>query len=133
MPNKEKVLESLTNKNYSYAEVKHLINTISRESTQSTLRKGDVIKLAGSGPKCRPAVIIKVLKEYVLVMPMSTTKDSLTLIAHNSRFFEAGYINKSVVTVPLHYAQNNFLGVLDQSTVVNKAVKMFKEYINKII
>lgn len=134
MPSKEEVLASIPNVAHSAAQVKHLINGINviQSHAPSKLRKGDVIlSTSSSSEKRRPMVVVKVLQEVCLVLPLSTTEDSLNLIPSSSRFFREGFFTKQVLTVKLENAYKNFAGVYDNPRELNKAIKEMQKYLIK--
>lgn len=134
MPSKEEVLASIKNEAHSAATVKHLISGINtiQSHAPTKLRKGDVIlSTSSSSEKRRPMVIVKVLQETCLVLPLSTTEDSLNLVPSTSRFFKEGFFTKQVLTVKLENAYKNFAGVYDNPRELNKAIREMKRYLIK--
>lgn len=132
MPNKNQVMSSIgkdTNKpTYSKKEVLGILNTVSYGATKpSRLKKGDVY-ISPVGVKHRPVVICKVVGDIVLGVPLSTTEDCLTLCDSKSRFFGDHFFAKQVVTAPYTHAMDNFAGVFDNNTSLNKAIKMMKSF-----
>jgi len=134
MPSKEQVLATVKNEAHSGAMVKHLINSITSIETKRPvkLRKGDVIvKECFTTTKKRPYVLIKVLKEFSLALPLSTTEDSLNLCESDSRFFRVGFFSNQLVTLKNQDALENFAGIYDNPRNLNKAVKIMKEFLDK--
>lgn len=137
MCTKNSVIEKLQNKNYSMAEVRHLIGTITKVETNRPkfLRKNDVIIRVGSATRAeqkrRPYVVIKVLKDKCLAMPLSTTEDELNLCESQSRFFGNGFFTSHIVTIKIEDALDNFAGVYDNPRLVNKAVREMKQFLTK--
>lgn len=133
MPYKKDILATITKQTYNQSEVRYLITSVKSEKVRppTRLKKGDVVVVA-SGIKTRPAVIIKVLKETVVVIPLSSTEDSLNLLPFNSRFFGENYFSKYLMTVTKDYATEHFVGVFDCNRDLNKAIKLIKEYVKQL-
>ena len=156
MPSKEKVVIGITKNSYSKSEVQHLINSITHLESQQAeieqlktgwaerekefkkqrapkeLRKGDVIVITTSN-KNRPAVVIKVLKELVVCIPLSTTQDSYNLAPSKSRFFREGYFSNHIITIRKELALEYFAGVYDNSRLLNNAIKEMRLFLNKVL
>lgn len=128
MASKSSVLASLDKETYGVAEVKGLIQKVTKHDDvyPLSLKKGDVYSII-IGKKSRPTVIIKVLKDTVLSIPLSTTKDELNLCEYSSRFFGKGYFSASIITSKSEYAHSKFLGVLDNNRCLNNAINEMKQ------
>ena len=115
MPSKSRVLEDIDKidkQSLSISMVKYLINSINVEpNIPMYFKKGDII-LNEVGYK-RPCVVIKVEKDFLLTIPLSTTKDCLNLCKYKSRFLRDGFYSKSIVAIKTDYARNNFIGIFD--------------------
>jgi len=133
MANKNKVLESLKDKAYSFAEVKHLIGTITEVDKESPTKykAGDVF-LAHVGVKKRPNCIIKVTDCLIFAIPMSTTEDCLNLTTYKSRFFGEGFFSSQLISASIEYVDENFVGVLDSPKDVRTAILKLKELVENI-
>lgn len=137
MPTKQEVLDSIQNRTYTESEVIGLIHSIKNNSlfnNPSKILKGDIILLYNNtkGIKKRPAVVIKVLKETVVVLPLTTTNDHNVLMRFNTRFKEENYISKNMNTLTIEYAKENHIGIFENRRALNKAIKLFKEYVSII-
>ncbi len=134
MKTKQETLESLPNKtSFSRNEITYIIQQVKTYPLPPTkYKKGDVIIIKDTLSKRRPSVVIKQLDNTVVVMSLSTTKDDLNLIPYTSRFYGTGYINNHIMTLPLHYANDNFIGVFDNTKVINKAIKLMLEFMVKL-
>lgn len=139
MPNKQEVLNNIQNVAYSAAQVKHLIGSItSIEGKFSTLvpltlKRGDVWREACNIDKKRPIVCVKVLKDIVIGIPLSTTKDHYFLHDSKSRFFGEGYFVNQIVTSTHKNALDNFCGVYDNPKMLNDACRQMRIFLNKVI
>jgi hypothetical protein len=133
MPSKGKVLEDLKEKGYSYAEVKHIIGTITsiEKDSPSKFKVGDVF-LSHVGVKRRPVCVIKVTDCLIYGIPMSTTEDCLNLSTFKSRFFDNGFFGNQLVSASVEYVEENFSGVLDSPKDVRNAIKKLKELVNTL-
>lgn len=94
------------------------------------LRKGDVIVTNYSGTKSRPSVIIKVLKDKVIAIPLTSNKNVHSLCEHSSRFFSKGYFCNAYIVMDTEVAKSRFVGVYDNPKAVNRAIKELKEFVN---
>jgi len=97
----------------------------------SKLKKGDVLTTY-VGAKKRPAVIIKVLKDNtVLYIPLTSTESVHCFVEYSSRFWGEGCFCNSYGVCTAEFALENFIGVFDNNSSLNKAIKKLKEYINQ--
>ena len=113
---------------FGRAEVEHLIKTVRPElNLPKSLKVGDVITVRQN--KSRPAVIVKVLEENVIVIPLSTTEDANNLIETKGRFFGGEYFSKCFITVNMEHALKNFIGMYDHRSSLNEAKKQLKLFL----
>ena len=136
MPIKSELIEMvsvMSKQQFTKGEVKSFINSVSSRPDEqpSKIKKGDVIYNEMGGKK-RPCVVVKVFKDFVFMIPLSTTFDELNLIQSRSRFFKKGWFTKGVAVSKKEYAIQNFMGVYDNPKLLNKAIKLMKEEINSI-
>lgn len=126
---KEDVIAKLENKQYSKKETAHLIGMVSEKVNipPSKYKKGDVYA-DNCGGKKRPVVIIKVLKDFVIGIPLSTKKDCLNLHPYKSRFFGEGWFSKQFCILNIEYLDKAFIGVFDNNKNLNEAIKKLKEF-----
>lgn len=136
MPTKKEIFDKLDTDNkatYTTSEVKAIVNSLRRESQKpSSLKKGDVY-VSNVGGKKRPVVICKVAGDAVVGIPLSTTEDPLNLIPFNSRFCGENYMTRQIITSTYEHAMENFTGVFDNNTAINKAMRELKEFYNEIL
>lgn len=126
---KEEIISRVDSDNPSIAEIKLWIETMSFCKQVDNIKKGDVI--AYSLYKKRPIVVIKIVKDIVYGIPLSTTKDDLNLCSYTSRQFKSGFFSKSIVCMQKEICKNNFIGTLDNNKDLNKAISLLKELIIK--
>lgn len=134
MPSKEKILSEIPNVAHSGAQVKHLISSISfiEDNAPTVLKKGDCV-LQQCGPKSRPVILVKILKDIVVGIPLSTTKDELTLCISNSRFRRDGYFTNQITTMSKEYAKKFFIGTYDNNKALNNAIREMKQFLIKAL
>lgn len=132
---KEEIIESIeVTKTYSGKEVRHLVHSCPErpcKTSPTQLRKGDVYR--HNQMKGRPVVIIKVTKDKVWGISLSTTQDSMNMCESNSRFFRGQYFCYGLHSAPIDYALENFLGVFDNNKSLNKAIKQLALNLNFLI
>ena len=127
------LIDSTSKTSYTKGEVKSFIQSVggAQYGRPRYLKKGDVVS-NGVGAKKRPCVVVKVDKDFVYAIPLSTTEDELSLCASSSRFFDNGWFTRGVSVVSTDYAIDNFIGVYDNIKLLNKAIKLTKEEISRI-
>lgn len=127
----EVIAEVIPTNTYLGSHVRSLINKVTCEdATKPThLKKHDVITTY-AGVKSRPAVIVKVFKDFVAAIPLTTGNSVHCLSESKSRFFRDGCFCNMYVIVPLDVAMENFIGMYDNPKLVNTAIKNLKEFIN---
>lgn len=133
MATKTKVLEELKDKTYSFSEIKHIIGTITHveTSTPSMFKVGDLFA-QHVGTKRRPVAVVKVTDCLIYGIPMSTTEDCLNLCTYKSRFCGEGFFCNQLVSAPVEYVKENFLGTLDSPKDLKTAILKLKEVVNTI-
>ena len=127
-------INELKVKQYGYNDVKGILESITAVGISkirpTTLKKGDVFR-AFTGKKNRHHCVIKVTKDVVIAIPMSTTDDCITLSPFSSRFFGENYFGTCLTTHCLEEALGNFCGVLEDIKSLNRAVKELKQFLNE--
>jgi hypothetical protein len=133
MARKSTVLAGLTDKGYSFNEVKHIIGTITEvdKAPPTKYKVGDVY-LQSVGTKRRPVVIVKVTDCLIFGIPMSTTEDCLNLCTFSSRFYGDGFFNSQLISASYEYVDDNFVGVLDSPRDLKNAIGKLKELIKNL-
>ena len=123
---------------YIGTKVRDLISQVSCEDapTNPTIyKKGDVIRVRvqkDGSSKPRPSCIIKVEKEYVVSIPLTSAEDVNMLCPNTgSRFFKEGYFCNTYVVTAIDKVE--FLGVYDSPKSLNNAIKELREFITKHI
>ena len=134
---KKELAEKFTvNSNYLGSFVKQTImqtnfKELKEMSRPTEIRKGDVITNY-EGVKSRPCVVVKVLKDRtVLYIPLTSSENVHCLSNSKSRFFGEGCFTKSFSVCTEEFAIEHFVGVYDNMTAVNKAIKELKNFLNE--
>lgn len=135
MSSKAEVLARITpTTTYIGSQVRCFVNEVTCDSSivPTHLKKGDVITTY-SGVKSRPATIIKVCKDYVIAIPLTTTNNVHALCESQSRFFKKGWFCNQYVTVPIELAFESYIGVYDSPKLLNNAIKELRLFTAKHI
>lgn len=93
-------------------------------------KKGDVFRGSGVNSKLRPFVIAKKNKNGFYCIPLTTTKDEYALLETHSRFFR-GYLGNYMVFVRKEFIESSFIGTLDDTRSLNKAIKVIADNFKK--
>lgn len=129
-------INELKVKQYGYNDVKEILESITSvgdaKQKPMKIRKGDVFR-SFTGKKLRPCVVVKVLKDVVIAIPLSTTEDCINLAPFNSRFFGENYFSTCLTTHCFEEVNKGFVGILEDNKSLNSAIKLLKEFINKNI
>lgn len=96
------------------------------------LKRGDVITIEYQN-KIRPGVIIKITKDHVYALLLSSDVDSpYKLISGDSRIFGNGAITHTLIPVAKGFAETQFLCQYDNSKLVIQATKAYNKHINEV-
>lgn len=136
MSSKAEVLAKISNSNtYVGSFVKQFVNEVTCENNTNIpnkLRRGDAITTY-SGQKARPSIIVKVHKDYVISLPLTSSENPNSLCEFESRFFGKGFFCNVYAVTPTKYAFERFIGVFDNHKALNNAVKELRLFIGKNI
>ena len=126
-------LQRETKPTFSKAQVAVMLSNVDNTSltvkaTKPTkLKIGDVI-LMPAGLKVRPCVIIKVKKDVVHFVPLTTTEDHQVLMKCSSRFYgDTSFFTKGVLTTTHELAIKYFAGVYDKPSDIKKLITALSE------
>jgi hypothetical protein len=141
MSSRAEVLAKVTpTSTYIGTKVKEFINEVTCDNDYTApliFKKGDVIRVRiqkDGSSKPRPSVIVKVHKDYVVSIPLTTTNDINVLCENTgSRFFKEGFFTNTYVVTSIEKAKEDFLGIYDSNKSLNNAIKNLKEFISKNI
>ena len=121
---------------YIGSRVRELINQVTCEDSTTqpfTFKKGDAIRLRvqqNESQKTRPGIVIKVTKNYLISIPLTTCEDSYSLcVSEGSRFFKEGWFCNTYVVTPIDKAV--FISTYDNMKSLNNAIKELRLFINK--
>ena len=129
------VKDSLNQESYSVLKVRELINKVEYVVPDPTpskcqptkLKLGDVI-LMPAGLKVRPCVIIKIKKDLIHFVPLTTTENHQVLMPCSGRFFGyTSFFTKSVLTTTHEIAISHFAGVYDKPSDIKKVITALSE------
>ena len=126
-----KLIDNSEQKVFDKNQVKSFIKKAMNNQV-AYLKKGDVITLP-VGHKKRPCVIIRIIKDVVYSIPLSTTEDEFNVCEYNSRFFGSGYFSRQMNISKLEISETLFLGVFDNNKSLNMAIGLLKIELNKIL
>ena len=136
MSSKAEVLAKISNSNtYVGSFVKQFVNEVTCENNTNIpniIKRGDAITVY-SGQKARPSIVIKVHKDYVISLPLTSSENPNSLCESDSRFFGKGWFCNTYAVTPTKYAFERFIGIYDNPKVLNNAIKELREFIKKNI
>ena len=124
---------------YIGTKVKEFVNSVSCENSPQVpnlYKRGDVIKVRvnATSDKPRPSVVVRVTKDYLVSIPLTSVDDTNSLCeSTGSRFFKDCYFCNTYVITPLHIADINFIEVYDSPKSLNNAIKQLRIFITKNI
>lgn len=129
--NGELALSFEPTKAYVGSEIRKRIWNTNTKFKPNKIRKGDVISLY-VGSKSRPCVVVKVLKDKVVSLPMTSSENIHNITSFKSRFFGEGFISNDISTCDFDTALTNFAGVLDDRDSINIAINNLKKFVEKL-
>ena len=126
---KEQVIALATEGSYSKKQVIELISAVKTKDVRkpSVLRKYDVVKFVALN-KLRPCVIIKVAKDFVYMLPL-TSVESDDNLGHYVERFGQGYIANALVVAKINEAKKNFIYIFENRKAVRLAVDKLKNIV----
>ena len=110
------------------------INEVECDDTHipDKLKKGDVIVLQ-TGTKRRPAVVIRVKQDKVVTIPLTSTENIHNLYKGSSRFFGETWFCNEYRLVEIEQARKSFIGIYDNTKILNEAIKELRKFIKSNI
>ena len=96
-----------------------------------SFKKGDVY-LSYCGVKSRPCVIVKVFKDFVVGIPLTSGENIHSSVPYKCRFFGEGYLGKTIDIASKEYVQSYFVGVFEDKKAIKEALENIKEFVNKL-
>ena len=132
---KKEVIDSFqSNQSYLGSFIKDKITSISAKGVSgspTTLKKGDAY-LSYCGVKSRPCVIVKVFKDFVVGIPLTSGENIHSSVPYKCRFFGEGYLGKTIDIASKEYVQSYFAGVFEDKKAIKEALENIKEFVNKL-
>ena len=115
--------------------IRSQVNQISSETRSVncpvSFKKGDDY-LSYCGVKSRPCVIVKVFKDFVVGIPLTSGENIHSSVPYNCRFFGEGYLGKTFDIASKEYISNYFVGVFEDRKAIKLALEGIKEFVNKL-
>ena len=96
-----------------------------------SFKKGDVY-VSYCGVKSRPCVIVKVFKDFVVGIPLTSGENIHSSVPYKCRFFGEGYLGKTIDIASKGYVQSYFVGVFEDKGAIKEALENIKEFVNKL-
>ena len=132
---KKEVLDSFqANQSYLGSFIKDKITSISAKGVSGTpvsLKKGDVY-VSYCGTKKRPCVIVKVFKDFVVGIPLTSGENIHSSVPYKCRFFGEGFLGKTIDIASKEYVKTYFAGVFEDKKAIKEALENIKEFVNKL-
>lgn len=132
---KKEVIDSFqSNQSYLGSFIKDKINSISAKGvsgTPTTLKKGDVY-VSYCGVKKRPCVVVKILKDVVVGIPLTSGENIHSSVPYKCRFFDEGFLCNTIDIASKEYVLENFTGIFEDKKAIKLAIENIKEFINKL-
>ena len=132
---KKEVLDSFqANQSYLGSFIKDKITSISAKGVSGTpisIKKGDVY-VSYCGTKKRPCVVVKILKDVVVGIPLTSGENIHSSVPYKCRFFGEGYLGKTIDIASKEYISNYFVGVFEDRKAIKLALEGIKEFVNKL-
>ena len=132
---KKEVLDSFqANQSYLGSFIKDKITSISAKGVSGTpisIKKGDVY-VSYCGTKKRPCVVVKILKDVVVGIPLTSGENIHSSVPYKCRFFGEGYLGKTIDIASKEYVQSYFAGVFEDKKAIKEALENINEFVNKL-
>lgn len=131
MPTKEETLNSLDKGQYSQHEVRMLVQEMRVPGVPTFLKKGDLYTTKIGVGKPRPVVIISIVDDVTLGMALTSNECTITIpLRYGDRFRpEGSWFTYGIITTPISAALDNYIGRLENIRILNKAIKLNKEFL----
>ncbi len=132
---KKEVLDSFqANQFYLGSFIKDKITSISAKGVSGTpisIKKGDVY-VSYCGAKKRPCVVVKILKDVVVGIPLTSGENIHSSVSYKCRFFNEGFLCNTIDIASKEYVLENFTGIFEDKKAIKLAIENIKEFINKL-
>lgn len=135
MTKKELIDSFQPTQTYLGSFIRSRVNEISNETRSVncpvSFKKGDVY-VSYCGAKKRPCVVVKILKDVVVGIPLTSGENIHSSVPYNCRFFGEGYLGKTFDIASKEYVLENFTGIFEDKKAIKLAIENIKEFINKL-
>ena len=113
------------------SQVNQISNGTRSVNCPVSFKKGDVY-VSYCGVKSRPCVIVKVFKDFVVGIPLTSGENIHSSVPYKCRFFGEGYLGKTIDIASKEYVQSYFVGVFEDKKAIKEALENIKEFVNKL-
>ena len=113
------------------SQVNQISNEIRNVNCTVSFKKGDVY-VSYCGTKKRPCVVVKILKDVVVGIPLTSGENIHSSVPYKCRFFGEGSLGKTIDIVSKEYVQYYFAGVFEDKKAIKEALENIKEFVNKL-
>ena len=113
------------------SQVNQISNEIRNVNCTVSFKKGDVY-VSYCGRKKRPCVVVKILKDVVVGIPLTSGENIHSSVPYKCRFFGEGYLGKTIDIASKEYVQSYFAGVFEDKKAIKEALENIKEFVNKL-
>ena len=135
MTKKELIDSFQPTQTYLGSFIRSQVNQISNETRNvncpTSFKKGDVY-LSYCGVKSRPCVIVKVFKDFVVGIPLTSGENIHSSVPYKCRFFGDGFLGKTIDIASKEYISNYFVGIFEDKKAIKLAIENIKEFVNKL-
>ena len=133
---KKELIDSFQPKQtYLGSFIRSKVNQISNENRNVncpvSFKKGDVY-VSYCGVKSRPCVIVKVFKDFVVGIPLTSGENIHSSVPYKCRFFGDGFLGKTIDIASKEHVQTYFAGVFEDKGAIKEALENIKEFVNKL-
>ena len=113
------------------SQVNQISNEIRNVNCPVSFKKGDVY-VSYCGVKSRPCVIVKVFKDFVVGIPLTSGENIHSSVPYKCRFFGDGFLGKTIDIASKEYVLENFTGIFEDKKAIKLAIENIKEFVNKL-
>lgn len=135
MTKKELIDSFQPTQTYLGSFIRSQVNQISNETRNvncpASFKKGDVY-LSYCGVKSRPCVVVKVFKDFVVGIPLTSGENIHSSVSYKCRFLGEGFLGKTIDIASKEYVKTYFAGVFEDKRAIKEALENIKEFINKL-
>ena len=122
------------NQSYLNSFIKDKITSISAKGVSGTpisIKKEDVY-VSYCGAKKRPCVVVKILKDVVVGIPLTSGENIHSSVPYKCRFFNEGFLCNTIDIASKEHVKTYFAGVFEDKKAIKEALENIKEFVNKL-